>query len=765
MHRQWLLTGAVAFSLAAAAASSDVVEIAPGDVEIVVVPGATPTTRFAAEELQSLLGELLGDRIPVVDGAGSGKAQIVLENAPLERDEFRIRADAAARRVTISGRDSKDDVGKLVREGRFSTMRREKATLFGVYELLERFAGARFYFPGDVGTILPRASRVSVPAGEIRVKPAFSMRSIYFNGDGAWTDGSGAVREGVSQAKALNWCRLRLETFNVPCCHGQTQLQYQERFAKTHPEYFCLLPDHRLKTLRRDTDPKHPLEYHPSQLCHTSGVWDEFYLDIKARLSGEKASTRGLSKWGSNFRERYVDIMPMDGMPRCRCEKCQAAYARYPVDERDFATDLIWGNVAKLVNRLNAEGFDATYTMMSYGPYGRIPDFDLPSNILVKVATPGPWFGKFAKLQEEQFDKIRAWYGKTGSKVSIWTYPGKYARYQAPCVVQMTPRAYGRYFTRMAPFIVGAFCESESDRAIYNYLNYYVFARIAWNPDTDVDALISEHHRLMFGAAAPMMAEFYDALERKWMDGFLRTPDKVSYENVENRIPNVLELATSVYSPSVLAGWDSLFDRAEAAVADDADCLRRVKFMRAQLLEPTKRHFSGYIASLDVGKALEMRRRPSAPNIVDDSMFVGRVRGVVSRDAANFVTAPDSIRVDASPASKEGYAMLRFRDHGIKLKPNTKYRISYFLKYKDIKPVHTDGGVSVSVDSKLRYGWMEPTMPFCGSHDWMYQSFVMDTGNRTRDTSALYLFVNGATGTAWFDDVRVEEVAGKGDAL
>ena len=751
---------AVAVALTGQAAS-DAISIEPGNVEIILAPGATPTTRFAATEMQLLLGEVLGANVPIAEKADAGKVGIVLENAPLERDEFRIRADANLRRVTISGRDAKDDVGKLVREGKFASMRKDMATLFGVYEFLERFAGARFYFPGEIGTILPKRKRLLVPEGEIAVKPAFSVRNIYFNGDGEWTDGSGGVREGVSQAKALNWCRLRLETFNVPCCHGQTQLQYQERFAKTHPEYFCLLPDRRLKTLRRDTDPSHPLEYHVMQLCHTSGVWDEFYLDIKSKLSGEKAETRGLSRWGSNFKGRYVDIMPMDGMPRCRCENCQAAYAKHPADEPNFATELIWGNVAKLVNRLNADGFDATYTMMSYGPYGCVPDFALPSNLLVMVATPGPWNNTFAENQKAEIGKIREWREKTGANISIWTYPGKYARYQAPCVVQMTPRAYGRYFSKLAPFITGAFCESESDHAIYNYLNYYVFSRIAWHPETDVNALIAEHHKLMFGAAAPMMAEFYDALEDKWMNGFLRTHNGGANADSSKRIPDILELATSLYSPSVLAGWDALFDRAEAAVSGDAASLKRVKFIRAQFLEPTKRHFAEYLASLDVGKALESRRETASTNMIDEKMFSGRQGMAVKRDTGNFITAPDSIRVDATCAARDEYAVLRFKDHGITLKPDTRYRISYFLKYKDIAPIHSDGGVAVDIDYKFRFGWMNPNIPFHGSHDWMYQSFIVNTGNRIRDTSALYLHINGSTGTAWFDDVRVEEVKDK----
>ena len=60
---------------------------------------------------------------------------------------------------------------------------------------------------------------------------------------------------------------------------------------------------------------------------------------------------------------------------------------------------------------------------------------------------------------------------------------------------------------------------SRTDRIIYNYLNHYVFAKLMWNMDTDVDALLEEHYRLMFGAAAGEIKAYFEALEDRWMHG------------------------------------------------------------------------------------------------------------------------------------------------------------------------------------------------------------------------------------------------------
>ena len=39
------------------------------------------------------------------------------------------------------------------------------------------------------------------------------------------------------------------------------------------------------------------------------------------------------------------------------------------------------------------------------------------------------------------------------------------------------------------------------------------FAAVVITPQVDVEAILAEHHRLMFGSAAKPMAAFYDLLE------------------------------------------------------------------------------------------------------------------------------------------------------------------------------------------------------------------------------------------------------------
>lgn len=728
-----------------------------GNFEIVVATDACGTTRLAAEELRDLTGKILGETPALVSAPTPGKTSVVvglnewsrearISGDAMSRDEFRIRADPVGRRIYLAGRDA-GDLATVVREGRYQNMRREMASLYAVYDFLERFAGARFYFPGEIGTILPSATAIRVPAStDLDVRPAFINRNIYFNGDGRWIDGNPCGPDGRCSEKALYYCRLKLESYNIPSCHGQNGFDYVKRFAKTRPDYFCLLPDHANGgALRRDNDPTHPLEYHPNQLCHTSGVWNEFEDDIrKGRKSGP-----------------YIDIMPTDGMPKCRCENCQAWYAKAKDPQSLYAVELVWGNVARLVNALNAEGIDAQYTMMAYGSYGAIPECALPSNLVVMIAKPGPWSAAIPAKMKSEADDIRAWSEKLNAKVRVWTYPGKYARKRVECVPQLSHHAYARYFKTLAPYLMGGFVESESDYAIYNYLNYYVFSRLAWYPETDCHELFNEHFRLMFGAAAEEMKAFYTALEKTWLKRICVTDDCGGFDpDLSHRVPDILTLATDVYSPERLAEWETLLGAAEAKVADDAASLRRVRFFRQEFFDRTKRHFGDYLDSLDVARALADRRRRGVSDrirTVDASLFHAR-SGAVVRDAAETVTGQPSIRINASSTDGWKGVTVDFASLGLTIRPRMKVRVSYFIKYQDVKPGNADAGFAAHVSYKFRYGWMNPNIPFVGSHGWMHQGFVLDVGKRERQFKTLAFDLLHAVGTAWIDGVQVEEV-------
>lgn len=562
------------------------------DTEIVVAPDAPQTTLFAAKELQSFLSQIFGREVPVVKQISNGKVSFILgvnpwakeagiDAAKLVRDAFIIKTDGS--RIYIAGLDDpKANPERALARGGVWSQLYERGTLFGVYDFLERVAGVRMYFPGELGTVVPKTDRLAIPEMSIYDRPDFTQRKVSTFWDGTYFEGE--KRDAVIHpAKTLNNYRLRLETEYLPCCHGLNHFRYIQRFGKTHPEYFALQSNG-----KRSNDLS---VRHPGQLCYTSGIVEEIYQDVRSYLKGEKADVRKIPSagrnggyaWGVNTsRGTYVDIMPQDAFSGCRCEKCQAAYRK---NDPHYATELIWGNTVTIANRLKKEGIPGIITMMAYRPYRRVPAMDIPDNVMVMVAETGPWSKGNPAQKKLDDEEIRAWTKKLGRKVWIWNYVNKGATLTMPGVPQMSPRAYGEYYKGIAPWIFGAFAESESDRFLYNYLNYYIFSKVAWDNKADFEALLEEHYRLMFGNAAPAMKKFYGILEDKWVG-------QVAGRVVDTPLgpvgapPSDYDLWNKVYSAKVLAGLDRDLKDAAGKVPADSLEAKRIALIRKEFYEP-----------------------------------------------------------------------------------------------------------------------------------------------------------------------------------
>ena len=544
-----LMTGLLA---ALAVTGVRAVELTAANAEVVVEKGASETTRFAAEEMADFLSQALGGTIPLVNRPTEGRASVIvgdsewsraegLEPARHPQDTYLIRATVG--RIYVLGKD--DPEPRALRSSLTTDYHDfERGSVHGVYAFLEKYAGVRFYFVGPLGTVVPKRASIVVPEISEAVTPDYLIRQYYAGHEAAWFETPTPTPRGAVPEQ-LNWLRLRLGTKGMPRCHGSRLFRYLDRFRTSHPEYFALKSNG-----GRHND---PAELHPGHLCYSSDVREVMYRDVKAALTGRDPSERGLKAWGKNVLGKMVDIMPEDGLQMCHCKACQATIAR-EAKGRYWATPLVWRNTADIAQRLIDEGVEGTITQMAYSDYRGLPDFDLPTNIIVQVAENGPWTIPDPKRLEAENAEIRAWVGKLGHKVWLWNYPCKVItnRLKIEGLPPISHHYWGEYYKMQAPYIIGAFAESETERYSFNYLNYYVYSRVCWDTKTDVQAILDEHHRLMFGAGAPEMAKLYDELEEIWVG-------KMAANVVETElgplavVPSDADIWSKVYSPEVLA--------------------------------------------------------------------------------------------------------------------------------------------------------------------------------------------------------------------
>ena len=565
-----------------------------GKVLFEIVQGKTSVARYAANELAHQLSRVLGVKLTVLDKP-SGKFPVLfvgdavtarkhgIDPASIDRDGFFIRT--VGKDVIIIGDDAPK--ANAMRHGYF-----KRGTIFAVYDFLERFAGVRYYFPGDIGTVAPRRKEWVLPAIDIVDRPDSQYRQIYAVYSGPKEKRSGYLYSNYAPRDHYRdrEYQLRLLTHNMHSTHGLAHMGLKERFAQKHPEFFAL--SHDGKRYNGVDAHRCPSDNY-GQICFSSKeLTDEIVKDGIALLSGKSAKSRGAVKAnGVPFTTMHPDqrpffcIMPNDSMAACHCKGCLPHFTSYAKGKPDQkCSDFVWNWMIDLAERIQKSGVEGYVTTMCYNPYHLMPPRALPSNVIVRLALPGPWIKP--ERMAPDMAKLKAWRDKSNGRIALWIYMINAGHRNHSEVPHMTPVAAGAYMKASAKDSFGVFMECENENYLSAYLNYYVVARVTWDKNTDVKKLLAEHDKLMFGPAADTMKQIRERWEKNWMEKIVGNVVDTPL-GPANITPSKTELWERIYSPEELKYISGLFDKAEKECAKDPDALKRVKFIRQEIWQHT----------------------------------------------------------------------------------------------------------------------------------------------------------------------------------
>jgi len=123
--------------------------------------------------------------------------------------------------------------------------------------------------------------------------------------------------------------------------------------------------------------------------------------------------------------------------------------------------------------------------------------------------------------------------------------------------------------------ILGIYTESRNAIAT-TFLNLHVRGQLMWNPDTDVDALLSEFYPKFYGPAAKPMSQYWGAIFKAWEDTICTEHE--------------FFVAPAIYTPQLVAELKKHLEAAETRVKplaakkklsrNDKLILERMKFAR-----------------------------------------------------------------------------------------------------------------------------------------------------------------------------------------
>jgi hypothetical protein len=105
-------------------------------------------------------------------------------------------------------------------------------------------------------------------------------------------------------------------------------------------------------------------------------------------------------------------------------------------------------------------------------------------------------------------------------------------------------------------------------------LRNYIIAKAMWNPDCDTEAAIDDFVNGYYGPAGPSIRKYIDTM----YDSLVSTKDVLEGHSW------CAQHAGTFLTPVLLAKYDTIFDEAEKAVADNRELLLRVQHSRMPLM-------------------------------------------------------------------------------------------------------------------------------------------------------------------------------------
>lgn len=472
---------------------------------IVVGELNTAGLRLALQELQEHLKLSTGTELPVVkDGEvvtgpaiHLGKTALTerLGLAPAYFSPDNWTAQRVGDAVIISGGDSAFDIDPVSRS------LYPYGTLHAVYEFLERVVGVRWYWPGELGRIVPKHPTLAMPAAAWYGAPTYDTRFAFYS---IPNDPDFSARDAN-----LWWRRLHLGGLNGSPIGMHSFNKWPERFGDTHPEWFAVQRNGQ----RANHDPG-------GYVCFSNPeVFEQVVKDCRETLDKRPEM-------------RYVTVMPGDGMFECRCDKCQAQIGPDEPKAGRWSKP-VWDFVNNVAAEIRKSHPDRVVTCCAYSEYREPPaEVHLLPNVAITLCTnylPNVWQ---ADAKQKYLAELDGWAQKTAD-IYVWDY--WYARraagvYGAPSIF---PHAMKEWFALERGRVKGRvieLCEFYSDgRSSHDWadwmmdaLNVYVAMRLMWNLDQDVDQIITEYMTDLYGPAAPQLAQFYAEMEAAWADAGTR---------------------------------------------------------------------------------------------------------------------------------------------------------------------------------------------------------------------------------------------------
>ena len=438
---------------------------------------------------------------------------------------------------------------------------------WAVADFLERVLDVRWYWPAEAGgRCLTRRATLEIPPLHYRDHPVFRQREYHpWHGWRLPTTArssdraplpfaSNAIPEGVTAIEMAGYLPLLRSgcswPYKVKCHEPQNLGGLPQEFREQNQDMFALKKDGARNY---------------NMFCYSSPKALDYLLAGCERAWDGKG--KGDASWVT---ATCVTVSPGDSKVDCQCSTCLATVARAggtPIDGASLVMALF---VQRMCEAVKQRWPDKKVMYLSYWNYDKCPPgVDYPDNLAIMSAMttyPMPLNAQRANF-EEAVERTKAWRAKASLPITLWDY----------CVVSM----HGPY---QYPHVVRDFYQAARGTVAGVFINgwtlgdwtttaptLYVWMKSLWNPELDVDAVLDEMCRRLYGRAGNTAREMMRLECALWESG--------AWQSERVKIPGGWyvpeELFPRVWTPDIVARLKALREKALTELADDPAARQR----------------------------------------------------------------------------------------------------------------------------------------------------------------------------------------------
>lgn len=441
---------------------------------------------YALEELNNSLEKVFGQKLPVRYGDDLAPRKSIVLGSMQSSEEVRRQASRLKlKQGTIEELAVFSLDGKLYLAGN-----QPRGVLYAVYWFLQNELDCRWFWPGKDGEFIKTRKNYEPGKLAIHEKPAFRFREM----TPCWLHFHIPTETWLAR-NFLNGGSRTPEIRDKAGFHrigGGHQVSVSQKLFDQHPDWFSLING------KRDIN-------------GYAGCW--------ANPEFTQYVVENLITYVRKYNIEILNTFPADIVPRCQCQACQ------DISEDPSARWFIY--YKQLIDEIHKEIPQLMFAGIAYQEYRKVPSVPVQGLEYVEHCQYSrcythPFGTPDCSLNEKTMTELENWQKVAPMGIYGYEFDAFTPQMYQPCWNMLADEAKvyrDMKLVRMKTELSVRYPKDAARADIpqqQHRLPNYIYAKLIWNPDLNVEALIQDWCEKLHGPAAGEMLAYHLDMAKAW---------------------------------------------------------------------------------------------------------------------------------------------------------------------------------------------------------------------------------------------------------